>query len=527
MLELKRLEQLLIEGRISRREFLAKVTALGFAAALSPTLLSTPAHAAKPKRGGRFRVGITGFATTNTLDPALLDDIGNYFINWSLRNNLVEVDYKGEAIPELAESWEANSDATQWIFRLRKGVEFHNGKSFEAEDVVDSINHHRKKDTKSGAKALMDQVEDVRADSKHMVIFKLTGGNADFPYILNDYHLTIQQAGTAGKQFDEGIGTAGYVLKSFEPGVRAFMTRNPNYWKEGRAHFDEVEVIGIADVNARTNALKTGRIDFMNRCELKTVHLLKKTPGIRIIRVNSTFHYTLPMFTDVAPFDNNDVRLALKYAINREEIVKKMLRGYGTVGNDHPIAPLMKYHATDLPQRTYDPDKAQYHLKKAGLSNLTVKLHTAPIANFIDAALLYKEQSTKAGITVDVVQEPTDGYWSNVWLKKPFVSCYWNGRATVDWMLSTSYSGAAPWNDSHFHHARFDKLLTEARAELDQKKRAAMYFECQKILRDEGGVIVYLFKDNVEAVNDKIKFDNIAGNWEADGSKASERWWFA
>ena len=124
------------------------------------------------------------------------------------------------------------------------------------------------------------------------------------------------------------------------------------------------------------------------------------------------------------------------------------------------------------------------------------------------------------------MNEPTDGYWSNVWLKKPFVSCYWNGRATVDWMFSTCYSGEAPWNDSHFHHARFDKLLKEARAELDEKRRAEMYFECQKLVNEEGGVIVYLFKDNVEAVSDKIKFGNVAGNWEADGCKASERWWF-
>lgn len=529
---MKKIEELVksyTEGRLTRRQFVKGLAVLGISMTSINTILSTTpsaATASTPKRGGRFRAGLSGFATSDTLDPANLDDIGNYFINWTIRNSLVEVDYRGEAIPELAESWEVSSDATQWVFKLRKGVEFHNGKSFEAEDVIDSINHHRGKDSKSGAKALMDQVADLKADGKYTVIFTLTSGNADFPYILNDYHLTIQPAGTTGKQFDQGIGTGGYVLKTFEPGVRAFMTRNPNYWKPGRAHFDEVEIIGIADANARTNALQTGQIDFMNRCELKTVHLLKKNPNIQIIRVNSTFHYTLPMFMDVAPFDNNDVRLALKYAIDREQIVEKILRGYGTVGNDHPIAPIMKYYAADLPQRVYDPDKAKFHLKKAGLSDLTVQLHSAPLANFMDAALLYKEQATKAGINLDVIQEPTDGYWSNVWLKKPFVSCYWNGRATVDWMFSTCYSGEAPWNDSHFHHERFDKLLKEARAELDEKKRAEMYFECQKIVNEEGGVIVYLFKDNVEGAAKKIAYENVAGNWEADGCKAAERWWF-
>ncbi len=158
MSKLTELERLFTQGRITRREFMTRVSALGLATAVSPLLKPGNAQAAMPKKGGRFRTALHGFSTTDTLDPATLTDIGNYFISWAGRNNLVEVDYKGNVIPELAESFEPANDAKTWIFHLRKGVEFHNGKSLDATDVVTSINYHRSEKSKSGAKALVEQV---------------------------------------------------------------------------------------------------------------------------------------------------------------------------------------------------------------------------------------------------------------------------------------------------------------------------------------------------------------------------------
>jgi len=529
MSKLKELEKLLSHGKITRREFLARVSALGLAVAVSPALLPARAKAATTKKGGRLRLGLSGGSTTDSLDPATIPDAVPQSVNWSLRNNLVEISADGKPAPELAESWESTPDASQWTFKLRKGVEFHNGKTLDAQDVVESINHHRGKDSKSAAKGIVDPIKDIKADGKDTVVFVLDGGNADFPFIMSDYHLTIQPAGTKGAEFEKGIGTGGYMLVSHEPGVRALTKRNPNYWKKGRAHFDEVETISIADYSARTNALKTGQVDLINRCDVKTVHLLKRAPGVQIVRVTGTRHYTLPMRTDMAPFDNNDVRLALKYAIDREQMLKLILRGYGSLGNDHPIAPSNRYHAADLPQRKYDPDKAKFHLKKAGLSGHNFKLHAADAAfgGAVDAAVLLKEHAAKAGINIEVVREPNDGYWSNVWLKKAWCTCYWSGRATEDWMFSTAYAADAKWNDTFWKHDRFNQLVTAARAELDDAKRREMYGECQKIVRDEGGVIVPMFADYVEASSNKLSHGKVAGNWELDGQRLPERWWFA
>ena len=452
------LETLLKNGSITRREFIRRASILGLAAAAAPGLLSHPVEAATQKRGGRFRAGLPEFSTTASLDPATLSSAADVFITWQLRNCLVEIDYKGNATPELADTIESSPDATTWRFTLRKGVEFHNGKTLDTNDVIDSINYHRAKESKSAVKSLVEPIKDIRADGKDTVIFELTGGNADFPYILADFHLTISPAGTRGADLNKGIGTGGYILQEFEPGVRVFAGRNPNYWKSDRAHFDEVETLGIMDTNARTNALKTGQVDWIARCDLKIIHMLEKMPGIQVIRIPGAQHLTLPMLMDVAPYDNNDVRLALKYAIDREQIVKTVFRGYGTVGNDHPIASIQRFYAADLPQREYDPEKAKFHLKKAGLENHTFTLHTSTFFNFLDCAVLYQEHAAKAGITIDLVREPADGYWSNIWMKKPWVSCTWGGRATEDLMLSTAYAGDAPWNDSHFQHKRFNTL---------------------------------------------------------------------
>ncbi len=529
MKTLEMLQGMFKDGKITRREFIQRASALGIAVTVSPALIPRRAGAAAPKKGGRFRMGIGGGSTTDSLEPSTITDAMCQNLTWQLRNCLVEVDYKGNIQPELAESFDSTPDAAQWTFKLRKGVEFHNGKTLEAEDVIDSINLHRGADSKSAAKSLLEPVVDIKADGKHSVVFKLNSGNADFPYVLAAYHLTIQPAGTRGEEFAKGIGTGAYSLVTYEPGVRALVKRNPNYWKAGRGHFDEVETLGIADYAARTNALKTGQLDIINRCDLKTVHLLKRSKNLQIIQTTGTRHYTIPMICTMKPFDNNDVRLALKYAVDREQMVKMILRGYGSVANDHPIGPSQRFYASELPQRKYDPDKAKYHMKKSGVGDYTFKLHTADAAfgGAVDAAVLLKESAARAGIKIEVVQEPNDGYWSNVWMKKAWSTCFWSGRPTSDWMFSTAYAADAAWNDSFWKHDKFNKLLKEARAMLDVKKRREMYVEMQRIVRDEGGVIVPMYADYLAAATKKVKFENPAGNWPLDGHKNAERWWFA
>jgi len=530
MKNLQKLENLLAQGKIGRREFMVRSAALGAAAAAPALLMAGEAKAAMPKRGGRLRIGTAGGSTTDSLDTSGLPDTMPQNISFGqLRNCLVEIDHEGKPIPELAESWEATPDAKRWAFKLRRGVEFHNGKTLDAEDVIFSINHHRGKKSKSAAKGVVDPIKEIKADGKNTVVFTLAGGNANFPFIMSDYHLSIVPNGT--KNFNDGMGTGGYKLVSFEPGVKAITKRNPNYWKEGRAHFDEAEVLVITDVTARTNALTTGETDVMDRADIKTVHLLARNKDVRIEETSGTQHFTFAMRTDTAPFDNNDLRLALKYAIDREEWLRVIFKDLGQLANDYPVGPANQFLATEeeIPQRAYDPDKAKFHLKKAGYDSIDLKLHMSNTAfeGAVDAGTLYAERARPAGINLEIVREPDDGYWDNVWLVKPWVASYWGGRPTEDWVFSQIYATGADWNETHFAHERFMELLTQGKAELDNTKRREIYVEMQRIMHDEGGAVIPLYMGYVMAASDKLHIpEQLGNNWEIDGEKAQERWWF-
>jgi len=524
MSELKRLEHLFSQGRISRREFMARASMLGFAAA-TPSLFSGDALAAEPRKGGTLRVGIGHGSTTDTLDPATYENLYMQTLGGAIHRKLTVVSRENQIEPELAESWEASPDAKEWRFKLRKGVEFHNGKTLEPADVIASFNHHRGEESKSAAKPIVDPIVDIKADGD-TVVFTLDGGNADFPYIVSDYHLAIMPSKDGEIDPTSGIGAGSYTLENYEPGVRSSVKRFPNYFRDDVAHVDGAELLVILDVTARTNALTTGEIDAMDRVDLKTAHLLQRNQDIELVETSGNAHYTFCMRTDMAPFDNNDVRLALKHALDREALLETILQGHGYIGNDHPIGKANRFHA-DLPQREYDPDKAKHHLKKAGMENLKVDLSAseAAFAGAVDAATLYKEHAAKAGININVVREPSDGYWSNVWMKKAWCAVYWGGRPTADWMFSTAYAAGAPWNDSFWEHERFNELLTKARAELDTEKRQEMYTEMQSLVRDEGGVVVPLFNNYVMALSKNVGHEPMANNWSLDGFRAVERWW--
>jgi peptide/nickel transport system substrate-binding protein len=485
-----------------------------------------------PKPGGRFRIGCSHANTQDDNDPATWGTslIVNAGLWGAVYNNLTEIGPDGQLVPELAESIEPSKDATRWAFKLRKGVTFHDGKPLDADDVVASFNHHRGPDSKSAAKALVDTISDIKADGKDTVVFTLKSGSADFPTLCTDYHLVIGAAHDGKIDWEACNGTGGYKFVSHERGIRMVLKRNASYWKPGRAHFEDVELLAIIDPAARMSALVNGSVDAINRVDLKVVDFLKRNNSIAVEEVTGTQQFTIPMFTDTAPFSDSNVRLALKYAINRQALVETILRGHGRAGNDTPITPANRYFAADIPVREYDPEKAKFHLKQAGHDSLKLDLSAADAAfnGAVDTAVLFKEHAAKAGIDITVVREANDGYWTNVWRKKPFVMCYWAGRPTEDWMLSQVYAKGAAWNDTHWDNARFNELLIAARAELDTAKRRDMYHEMQVLLSDEGGVIIPMYPNFVDARSTKIaRGPTLGSNYDLDGWKCIERWWTA
>jgi peptide/nickel transport system substrate-binding protein len=143
----------------------------------------------------------------------------------------------------------------------------------------------------------------------------------------------------------------------------------------------------------------------------------------------------------------------------------------------------------------------------------------------VDAAVLYQESCKKAGIEIDVKREPGDGYWTNDWNVQPFSTSYWGGRPTQDQMYSTAYLSTADWNDTKFKRPDFDKLLLQARSELDEAKRKDMYRTMAMTVRDEGGVILPMFNDFVNASTKQVKgYVHDIGNDMSNGYVATRVW---
>ena len=314
--------------------------------------------------------------------------------------------------------------------------------------------------------------------------------------------------------------------------MQATLNRNPNYWKADRAHFDQIVLLSILDPAARLNALMTGEVDAIDQVDPPRSRLLESRGVAKILSISGNAHYVFPMDARAAPFQDNNVRLALKYAFDRQELVDKILAGHGSVSNDNPIGPANRYYFADMEAKTYDPDKAKFHLKQAGMDKLEVTLSAANAAfsGAVDAAVLMSEKAAAAGITITVDRVPDDGYWDNVWMKKPFCASYWGGRA-----------GRRP----DVHHRLPDRrrverellverrasteLLVAARSELDDAKRREMYHEMQRIVSFEGSTIIPMYNNYVMALVQRrgARRRRLSNNWNLDGFRAVERWWFA
>lgn len=470
----------------------------GVAAAV---LMATGVAVEARPRGGTLRAGLSGAWSTDSWDGRT--HAGAFMIaaaHGAVFDTLTEVAADGSLRGELATGWEATDSARQWIFNLRRGVKFHNGAAFRADDVIASILLH--KGTQSGAAPIANAISRIDRLSDHQVRFVLNEGNADFPYLMSDYHLIIYPHAHLADAMQKGIGTGLYRVDRFQPGERMTALRVNGHYRDGQAgYFDRIEFYGMNDVAAQSEALAAGRIDVAD---------LAADGADRIVQVQGNRHISFAMPTNAQPFDNINVRRALKFGIDRQAVLDQVLGGHGVLAGDSPIGPGNPYFNPALGAVPYDPDRARWHLAQAGLPGLTLDLSGGL------AARVYAASAGAAGIAL----QPTPG--------AGFALRDWSGRVTEDWMFSAGYLSSAPWNDSGWADQRFDTLLLAARSELDSDRRRDLYHEMQAILRDDGGAVIPVFADWRHGVSARIATPQTVGNlWHLDNARFAERWWVA
>ncbi|WP_299850863.1 ABC transporter substrate-binding protein [uncultured Roseovarius sp.] len=525
--ELSKSQRSTVQRGLNRRSFLARSAAFGVTSAVGTSITGRSALAGEPKKGGILKLGIGGGATTDVLDPGMAQNSATFMANRIWGDTLFNVTPDGKIEPRIAQELSSNEDATVWTFKIREGVTFHDGSPLSVDDVVATFKRHSGEGSTSSAVGILKGISDISADGGNAV-FTLSAGNADLPYLLAEYSLIIQPKGGVENP-NAGIGSGAYKLISVEAGVRYQFEKNPDYWDGTRGHYDGIEMLIINDAAARNSALLSGQVHMINRVAPKVAKRVAESDGIHVRNTSGRAHYEFVMLVDTPPFDNKDLRLALKYSINRQEMVDKILNGFGSIGNDIPINSAYAHFDETLPQREFDLEKAAAHYKASGHDGSPIELIVAEAAfpGAVDAATLWQQSCKKAGIPLTVKRVPDDGYWDDVWQKKPFCANYWSGRPVQDQMYATAYISTASWNDTHFYNEEFDALLIEARAELDDARRKELYSKVAHILWEEGGAVVPMFNDLIDAHSDTIAGWESDPNFELMGGHAPLKTWMA
>ena len=442
-----------------------------------------------------------------TADPGVLTEMSDVHRTKPAYETLFRVDNSFQIQPLLAESSESNPDGSEWLIHLRKGVKFHDGSDFDASDVVWTYRRLLDPSTKSGATAILSvflEPENITAVDTHTVKFVPNGPTVELPMqIITKEAGIIPEGYTHEMLMETSAGTGPYVLVDFKPGnTQEKHVANKSYWNPDEPKADCLVTVPIIDATARAAALMAGQVDLVPVVDPATVQTLRKNPAVSLNVAPSGTVMTISMWVDEPPFDDVRVRKAMKLVVDRQKMVDTALFGVGVPGNDNPIAPTLAdaYRTDVIPQ---DCEKAKELLAEAGYpEGLDLELNTGEaFPGMVNVAQAYAQMASCGNLRVTVIKNPAEGYWDNIWLKRPLITSSWGGRPASE-AFAIAYTSNAKWPETHYGNAEFDALLVQASQTVDNAARTKLYQQAQEILAEDGGVIVPGFLTTVAAMRD-------------------------
>ena len=459
------------------------------AAAAPTTAAAAPAAPAKVVRFG-YHAAAT---SADTLDPAFRTSSTDAVYQGICYEPLLAADGNLAPKPVLAESWEANDTGTQWTFKLREGVTFHDGKPFVADDVVYTYQRLLDPDVASPGAGILPGLDPdgIVALDDRTVRFTLAETNVAFPEsTISSHTMIVPEGATNADLAASSNGTGAFKIDSFTPGELATaFVRHDGYWQSGQPYIDALEVITIPEPEAQRAALIDGQIDIMSQVGSQFLDELEAHPDI-VLAINPIGSSSVAYCQiDVPPFDNNDLRLAIKYASNREQMNLLVNQGRATLMNDIPIPSMVPFGLEGV--REHNVERAKEHLSRAGYPDgVDLTLTLADMQDWTQWTTVWQQQLAEAGINLDLNVTPADTYWGDQWLQAPFAMTGWNVRPTVDIALGLWYHSEADWNETHWRREDWDAQLAQARRTLDVTERGAIYRRLQQVIVDEGGHFV-------------------------------------
>ncbi len=463
----------------------------------------SPAANVTKRRGGNLKVGLSGGSGSDTLDPhnglTYLDTARAQ----SLYEPLLQLNTKAQIEYVLAESIEPNNPS-EWIIKLRQGIHFHSGKELTADDVIFTFRRiANPKHRLSGADSLgpMD-LAGLQAVDKYTVKVPFTSPYGSFVDQLSFwYYLYIIPS--VGFSPTKPNGTGAFVYQSFTPGQRSVFTRNPHYWKSGLPYVDTLTIIDFSDNIALQDALTTGVIQGAGAFDGSQLASLATTSGIKAIASHTGAITPFTMRVDQPPFNDVNVRQAMRLLVDRPQLIDSALDSYGVVGND-VFSPYDPDYDHSL-HREQDIPQAKALLKKAGQENLTVTLTTSPVATgTVAMATVLAQQAKAAGVTIKISNvSPSAFFAPNKYLEWTFSQDFYNYSPYLA-QVAQSMLKASPFNETHTNNPQYNAWYRAANATVNATKRKQIIQDMQLFDFNEGGYIIPAFIDALDAYSDKI-----------------------
>jgi peptide/nickel transport system substrate-binding protein len=485
----------------------------GTGAALGAIALAGDAgsvRATRAQNGGVLRIAFSDALATDNLNPAMLQD--NFFIvppQGLLYESLVRLDNDFQPQPQLAEDWESSDDNTTWVFHLRQGVEFHDGSTMTAEDVVWSLQAAMDPDSASNLYAQLRTLllpENITAIDDYTVQFVLESPFVFFANPLGIRNARIFKAGYTSADFEtDPIGTGPFRYQAFEPGQSFSAIRFENYWQTGKPYLDEVNFINVPESASKMEALLTGEVDLIDNIEFATSRQLDGTDYEPLALEDAAWHAAI-CDTTVSPFDDPRVILAMKLALDRQQVVDIVYAGYASVAADSPIPTSDPYFPDDLQPRERDVEAARELLADAGYPDgLTIEHPLMTVFGFgtNNLAAVLREQFAEAGIEISI-QEGGPTFWDTVWQQAPFYIPDYNRRHPAEIFPLVSVTNAGQWM-TNWSNAEFDASVEAAAQTTDFEVQKEEYGRAIRLQSENDGIILPAYASRLHAKSKRLQ----------------------
>jgi peptide/nickel transport system substrate-binding protein len=427
----------------------------------------------------------------------------------AMYDTITKLDNGFQPQPGIAESWEPSNDAKTWIFRIRKGVTFHDGSPMTAKDVAYSLKYVMREESATYTGSLLRpflSLDNITAEDDYTLRLELDRKFVFVPNVLGLRYSLVFKDGTTDDDLlsKDPVGTGPFVYKEFTAGQSFVGVKNPGYWVEGNPRVDTLQITNIPEEASKFQALVADQADIIGYTNFQLASQLQGDSAHEPFPLNDGAWNALCCDLTVEPFDKPQVIQAMKMGLDRQQFVDTAFAGLASIGYDNPIPASDPYFPSDLKPLARDVAGAKSLLAEAGYPNgvdLPFDLKTVFSLGVDSVAQVAKEQLAEIGIRFNIGQGgPT--FWDTVYLHDPFYIPDWNRRHPYEiYGLLTSTE-----NMTKFKSPELQAALDAASATTDFAEQKVQYEKVIKITAEQDGYILPAYAPRLHA-----KASNLAG----------------